>query len=462
MKFLDLRIAIRVSSHWRKRHSKLKDLQHHPHVSNPTSSSVHLNTNTNPDTNSVPPPAKKPTTAMDLDLYRATIKGDVDHFIETLVRISTQKNLSLSSIFDQSTPLNNSYLHVASTFGHQDLVAFIAYHFPSLIAAPNSKGNTPLHAAARAEIDGEGNGDDGDDEGYGDDGDDEGYGDDGDDEGYGDDGEENGNGNGTGGEGDNGEENGYGTGGEEDDRDDGDNDDNCGNGDGTGNNNDESRRVVEYLIRNGGEVSFVLNNEGKSPLYIAVESGEVDLVERMLQICTDEGYYSNCDKIEGKCPVNAAIGGRNKGACLLTLYNPCCKKTTKLVQVVLIGCDVNLPTDLTISCIDRRKSSSGSYDYVGTATPPPMILSDQSEVVNEEDEEGDKDSTMELDRLGEEKKKRWDAKAAVRSGVGRCRVTGGGGGGGGGERERERESLIMGTAGEGFGAGEGEGQADWH
>lgn len=50
--------------------------------------------------------------------------------------------------------------------------------------------------------------------------------------------------------------------------------------------------------------------------------------------------------------------------------------------------------------------------------PPPTILSDQSKVVNEQDEEGNEESTMELDRPGEEKKKRWDAKAAVRSGVG--------------------------------------------
>ncbi|KAF7141304.1 hypothetical protein RHSIM_Rhsim06G0145300 [Rhododendron simsii] len=128
---------------------------------------------------------------MDLDLYKATIKGDVDHFIETLLRVSADKHLSLSSVFDQTTPLANSYLHVAAK---------------------------------------------------------------------------------------------------------------------------ERGLVVEYLIRYGGEVSFVANNEGKSPFYLAAESGRVDLVELMLQICIHEGYYSNCEDIKGKSPVNAAIRRRNKGS----------------------------------------------------------------------------------------------------------------------------------------------------
>ncbi|XP_058217524.1 protein ACCELERATED CELL DEATH 6-like [Rhododendron vialii] len=70
---------------------------------------------------------------------------------------------------------------------------------------------------------------------------------------------------------------------------------------------------VEYLIRYGGEVSFVANNEGKSPFYLAVEFGKVDLVELRLQICIDEGYYSNSEDIKGNSPLNAAIRGRNKG-----------------------------------------------------------------------------------------------------------------------------------------------------
>ncbi|KAF7140331.1 hypothetical protein RHSIM_Rhsim06G0144600 [Rhododendron simsii] len=333
---LALKMQIKEEDSWWKRHNKLKNLKHnkpknleHTTNANPTSSSSNTNTNTNTNTNAKKPTtmdldlykatiqgdvnptssssktnanAKKPTT-MDLDLYKATIKGDVDHFIETLLRVSADKHLSLSSVFDQTTPLANSYLHVAAAFGHQDLVGFIAFHSPSLIAARNAKGDTLLHAAARsgrhaavmvvkqfaedspacsseaAE--------------------------------------------------------GCVAGGPY-----------CrpdillGSKNREGNtalheamttmvDGDKERGlVVEYLIRYGGEVSFVVNNEGKSPFYLAAESGRVDLVELMLQICIHEGYYSNCEDIKGKSPVNAAIRGRNKGMLEIIL-----EKMPKYIQL---------------------------------------------------------------------------------------------------------------------------------
>ncbi|KAE9457624.1 hypothetical protein C3L33_10466, partial [Rhododendron williamsianum] len=259
MGLLDIKIQVQEDDRWRNRRNKLRNLKHTTN-SNPTSSSSNTNTHTN---------AKKPTT-MDLDLYKATIKGDVDRFI----RVSADKHLSLSSLFDQTTPLANSYLHVAAAFGHQDLVHFIASHSPSLIAARNAKGDTPLHAAARSgryeavcvlkrfaedspacssEAAAEGgvaratlN---------------------------------------------------YRTLLRSRNREgntalheamttmvDGDMD--CG-------------LMVKYLIRSGGEVPFVANNEGKSPFYLAAEYGKGDLVELMLQICIDGGYYSNSEDIKG-------------------------------------------------------------------------------------------------------------------------------------------------------------------
>lgn len=266
MGYADLEIQIQEDDRLWKRLNKLRNLKHTTN-SNPTSSSSNTNTHTN---------AKKPTT-MDLDLYKATIKGDVHHFVETLRRVSADKHLSLPSVFDQTTPLANSYLHVAAAFGHQDLIGFIAVHSPSLIAARNAKGDTPLHAAARsghyeavrvlkrfAEDSG---------------------------------GVARGTLN-------------YWT--------------LLGSRNREGNTalheamtmmvdgDDDWELVVKYLIRSGGEVSFVANNEGESPFYLAAKYGEGDLVELMLQICIDKGYYSNSD-IKGKSPLNAAIRGRNKG-----------------------------------------------------------------------------------------------------------------------------------------------------
>lgn len=55
--------------------------------------------------------------------------------------------------------------------------------------------------------------------------------------------------------------------------------------------------------------------------------------------------------------------------------------------------------------MDRRKSVNGSGEYVGTATPPLISGSDSG-----------KESMMEFDRPGEEKKKRCEATTEAKSG----------------------------------------------
>ena len=122
---------------WRKRHWRLEKLKKNDSTDPKTSGSQHHYSL-----------SKKP---MDLELYRATIKGEVDNFIDVLIRVSTQKEISLASIFfDQETPVENTYLHVAATHDCDLLVGFILYHFPSLVTARNVRGDTPLHVAARA------------------------------------------------------------------------------------------------------------------------------------------------------------------------------------------------------------------------------------------------------------------------------------------------------------------------
>ena len=87
---------------------------------------------------------------MDLDFYKAVIKDDVDGFIDTLERVTTEKELSLHAIFEQVSPSGNSLLHIAASFDNCDTVRLIAKHSPWLLSKKNFKGDTPLHIAARA------------------------------------------------------------------------------------------------------------------------------------------------------------------------------------------------------------------------------------------------------------------------------------------------------------------------
>ncbi|KAJ7981456.1 Protein ACCELERATED CELL DEATH 6 [Quillaja saponaria] len=83
------------------------------------------------------------------ELYDAIKDGDVDHFVDSLERVSLEKNLSLTAISDQVTPAQNSMLHVAIKFGHKEIAELVAHHFPTLINRRNICGDTALHVAAR-------------------------------------------------------------------------------------------------------------------------------------------------------------------------------------------------------------------------------------------------------------------------------------------------------------------------
>ena len=89
---------------------------------------------------------------MDLDLYRAATKGNVDGFIDALERISKDKELPLHAIFKQVSPSGNTLLHIAaaSVVNNRKMVRLIADHTPWLLSQKNSKGDTPLHILARA------------------------------------------------------------------------------------------------------------------------------------------------------------------------------------------------------------------------------------------------------------------------------------------------------------------------
>ena len=87
---------------------------------------------------------------MDLDLYKAATKDDVDGFIDALERISNEKELPLSAIFEQVSPSGNTLLHIAASLNNCKTVPLIINHAPWLLSKKNSKGDTPLHILARA------------------------------------------------------------------------------------------------------------------------------------------------------------------------------------------------------------------------------------------------------------------------------------------------------------------------
>ncbi|XP_057984391.1 protein ACCELERATED CELL DEATH 6 [Hevea brasiliensis] len=87
---------------------------------------------------------------IDQDLCKVVKEGNVDNFLEALATVS--KNLSLRSIFDQAGPSQNSLLHLAVNFNKKDIAELIACHFPELISKRDVKGNTALHFAARMGI----------------------------------------------------------------------------------------------------------------------------------------------------------------------------------------------------------------------------------------------------------------------------------------------------------------------
>ncbi|GKF44258.1 ankyrin repeat-containing protein, partial [Tanacetum coccineum] len=88
---------------------------------------------------------------MDVKLYEAAKKGDIDSFLDALVKVSQANNsLSLRTISEQRTRSKNTCLHVAASHGNKDLTGFIVFYFRNLLFMTNSEGNTAIHEAARA------------------------------------------------------------------------------------------------------------------------------------------------------------------------------------------------------------------------------------------------------------------------------------------------------------------------
>ncbi|KAK2653583.1 hypothetical protein Ddye_013439 [Dipteronia dyeriana] len=83
---------------------------------------------------------------MDVAHFEAARHGNFNDF-----PVSEINNHDLSGIFNKVSPLGNSLLHVAAGSGNLEITELMAHRFPFLMTKKNSKGNTPLHFAVRAE-----------------------------------------------------------------------------------------------------------------------------------------------------------------------------------------------------------------------------------------------------------------------------------------------------------------------
>ncbi|KAA8525052.1 hypothetical protein F0562_011454 [Nyssa sinensis] len=88
--------------------------------------------------------------SMDPKLYRATTEGDILEFIRAMERGLDDRQHGPPASCLQLGPQQNTVLHIATSFGHYEIVKLVCKDLPFFVAEKNSKGDTALHIAARA------------------------------------------------------------------------------------------------------------------------------------------------------------------------------------------------------------------------------------------------------------------------------------------------------------------------
>lgn len=86
----------------------------------------------------------------DQDLYLAAKNGNLDEFTTLLQQISTSHHVNFHDILTRSTPIGNTFLHVAAKHGRLNIANFITATQPYLALSNNFYGETPLHLAAKS------------------------------------------------------------------------------------------------------------------------------------------------------------------------------------------------------------------------------------------------------------------------------------------------------------------------
>ncbi|KAG5545347.1 hypothetical protein RHGRI_017722 [Rhododendron griersonianum] len=88
--------------------------------------------------------------SMDPELYRATTEGDILEFIKAMEHGTLDWQYHSSAGCVQLGPQKNTVLHIATGSRHYEIVKLLCKDLPFYVAEKNSKGDTPLHIAARA------------------------------------------------------------------------------------------------------------------------------------------------------------------------------------------------------------------------------------------------------------------------------------------------------------------------
>ncbi|KAI8551696.1 hypothetical protein RHMOL_Rhmol06G0206100 [Rhododendron molle] len=88
--------------------------------------------------------------SMDPELYRATTEGDILEFIKAMKHGTLDRQYHSSAGCVQLGPQKHTVLHIATSCGHYEIVKLLCKDLPFYVAEKNSKGDTPLHIAARA------------------------------------------------------------------------------------------------------------------------------------------------------------------------------------------------------------------------------------------------------------------------------------------------------------------------
>ncbi|CAJ1978942.1 unnamed protein product [Sphenostylis stenocarpa] len=85
------------------------------------------------------------------ELLNAVVEnGNVDNFVDELERVCEGRKVPLKGVFDQATCAGDSLLHVAADKGRERIAELICCHFPELLIKRNVRGDTALHVAVRS------------------------------------------------------------------------------------------------------------------------------------------------------------------------------------------------------------------------------------------------------------------------------------------------------------------------
>ncbi|THG13656.1 protein ACCELERATED CELL DEATH 6-like [Camellia sinensis] len=87
--------------------------------------------------------------SMDPELYRATTEGDILEFIQAMEQGPLDRQYGSSATCLQLGPQKNTVLHIATSSGRYEIVKLLCKDLPFFVAEKNAKGDTPLHIAAR-------------------------------------------------------------------------------------------------------------------------------------------------------------------------------------------------------------------------------------------------------------------------------------------------------------------------